>query len=416
MTRSAAHLLLILAGTIGTMVSTSVGQIAYQTPSQVLVDIVDAPQTPRVSLDPTHQWMLLQEVSDIPSIAELAQRELKLAGERINPNVRARSRRSHYVGLSFQHIQTGERREVKGLPQPTMINNVRWSPDGKMLSISCTISEQGTPARIEPWVIELETGEARRIADVRLNLCSSTPPRWLPDSSGLIAVLTTDKLGLEPVESPVPTGPRVESNDGKEAPTRTYQDLLKTEHDGNLFEYFFTGQVAQISIDGTVTNLGAPMMIWNLSVSPSGEYILASTIHRPFSYRVPASRFPRRIEVWDRAGKVVHQVAELPAQEEIPMAFGSVPTGPAFCHLASGRGCDARLGRGARRRRCTCRDGGARPRLRLGGSFRRHANYLSHLQHAIRRHPVGQRGLGFAERILVEGPDAANVEAATRPP
>ena len=44
--------------------------------------------------------------------------------------------------------------------------------------------------------------------------------------------------------------------------------------------------------------------------SPDGEYILVETIHRPYSYLVPTYRFPKRIEVWDTAGKVVHQIAD----------------------------------------------------------------------------------------------------------
>ena len=51
-------------------------------------------------------------------------------------------------------------------------------------------------------------------------------------------------------------------------------------------------------------------------------------LHRPFSYLVPASRFPRRIDVWDRDGKPVRTIADQPLQEEIPIAYGSVATGP----------------------------------------------------------------------------------------
>ena len=42
----------------------------------------------------------------------------------------------------------------------------------------------------------------------------------------------------------------------------------------------------------------------------------------------PWSRFPRRIEVRDRSGAVVHEVADLPLHEEIPIGRDSAPTGP----------------------------------------------------------------------------------------
>ncbi|MEM8681626.1 MAG: hypothetical protein AAGF97_19945 [Planctomycetota bacterium] len=305
-----------------------IGQIDYQVPSQALVDIVDAPRTPRFSIDPTHSWMLLQDVPDLPSIAELAQRELKLAGQRINPTTNSPSRRTFVNGLRLKHLTTGEEREVTGLPDPAYIGGVSWSPDGTKLAFHCTILQDGALHHVEPWMVDVDTGKARRVADTQLNLCARIPSRWLPDSSALIAVLVDDKQGLEPEATSVPSGPRVQSNDGRTAPARTYQDLLKTEHDGDLFEHYFTGQLAQLALDGTVTPLGSPAVIWNVSVSPSGEYLLVQTLDRPYSYRVPASRFPKRIEVWDRAGQVVHVLAELPAQEEIPMAFGSVATGP----------------------------------------------------------------------------------------
>jgi len=62
--------------------------------------------------------------------------------------------------------------------------------------------------------------------------------------------------------------------------------------------------------------------------SPNGKYILVKTLHRPFSYLVPASRFPYRIEIWDLEGNVVKQIADLPLAEEIPIAHDAVPTGP----------------------------------------------------------------------------------------
>jgi dipeptidyl aminopeptidase/acylaminoacyl peptidase len=43
---------------------------------------------------------------------------------------------------------------------------------------------------------------------------------------------------------------------------------------------------------------------------------------------VPAFRFPRRVEVWSTAGERVSRLADLPLHEEVPIAFGSVPTGP----------------------------------------------------------------------------------------
>ena len=62
--------------------------------------------------------------------------------------------------------------------------------------------------------------------------------------------------------------------------------------------------------------------------SPDGSHILVETFRRPFSYVVPYFRFPRRIEVWDRAGKLVKQIADLPLADAVPTDFDATTVGP----------------------------------------------------------------------------------------
>src|SRR5207247_80523 len=50
--------------------------------------------------------------------------------------------------------------------------------------------------------------------------------------------------------------------------------------------------------------------------------------HRPFSYTVPAYRFPNRIEIWSTTGNVVRQIADNPLADQVPTDFDAVPTGP----------------------------------------------------------------------------------------
>ena len=70
------------------------------------------------------------------------------------------------------------------------------------------------------------------------------------------------------------------------------------------------------------------MIRW-MDPSPDGRYLLLQTVQKPFSYSLQESSFPRRIEVWDlAANEPVHRVADLPLQDQVPVSFGSVPTGP----------------------------------------------------------------------------------------
>ncbi|MFQ6045448.1 MAG: S9 family peptidase [Gemmatimonadales bacterium] len=295
----------------------------YQVPSQVLVDIVDAPQTPAVSLDPANEWMLLMEVPSLPSIEELAERELRLAGLRMKPQINGRSRTRPYSGLSLMRVSDRMERDIEGLPANPRIENVRWSPDGEYVSFTNT-----TPDGIALWIVGVGSGEARRLTAPNLNLSMCCAPAWLSDSRTLVVTLVPQGRGPEPPAPRVPSGPVIQENVDKTAPARTYQDLLRNAYDEVLFEHYSTGQLALITIDGDARPLGEPGLIWDFDPSPDGEYILLQTLHRPFSYLVPAYRFPRRIEVVDTEGRQVHLVADLPLQEEVPVAFGSVPTGP----------------------------------------------------------------------------------------
>ncbi len=296
--------------------------VAYRTPDQVLVDIVDAPPTPAVRVGPDFEWMVLVQPPSLPSLAELAERELRIAGMRINPQINGRSRTSPYVGLSFMRMSDGAERAVTGLPENPRLENVQWAPNGQRIAFTHTTGDG-----IELWMADVASGKARRLTDPVLNLTAAGAPRWLSDSKTIICTLVPSGRGPEPEAPRVPAGPVIQENVGKTAPARTYQDLLKNAYDEALFEHYTTAQLAKVTVDGKISPLGAPGIVWGFSSSPNGEFLLVNTLHRPYSYLVPAYRFPRRVEVLDLDGNPVHLVADLPLQEEVPTAFGSVPTG-----------------------------------------------------------------------------------------
>lgn len=295
----------------------------YRTPSQVLVDIVDAPLTPSVSISPDHSWMLLMAQPSLPSIAELAEPELRLAGLRIKPRINGPSRSGYSTGLTVKHVVDLAERPVQGLPPEPRIQNLAWSPDGSTVAFTNT-----TDDGIELWVADVASGRARRLVGPRLDLTLADGPTWLADSKTLLVPLLPDARGPEPAAPRVPTGPVIQQNVGKTAPARTYQDMLHNPHDEALFAYYGTAQLARVTLDGRVTPVGGPGLLWNVEPSPDGHYLLVETLHRPFSYLVPASRFPRRLEVTDLDGRPVFQLADLPLMESVPVPFGSVPTGP----------------------------------------------------------------------------------------
>jgi dipeptidyl aminopeptidase/acylaminoacyl peptidase len=257
-----------------------------------------------------------------PSIAEVSAPELRLAGLRINPDNYGPSRGGSYDGLAFRELD-GTERPVSGLPTDPRITDVRWSPDGTHVAFLNTRED-----RIELWVLEVASGEARRLLDRPVNAAFyGAPYDWVDDQT-LVVRTVPEGHGAPPEAPGVPSGPVIQETTGEAAPARTYQDLLEDPHDEAVFEHYTTAQLVRVGLDGAGTELGEPDMIRSVQASPDGRYLLAETTHRPFSYLVPAYRFPTRIEVWDREGAVVHELADLPLQEQVPTAFGSVPIGP----------------------------------------------------------------------------------------
>ncbi|WP_409020316.1 hypothetical protein [Brevundimonas vesicularis] len=108
----------------------------YQQPPAPIAQILDAKPTPGVSVSPDARHILLMDRTNLPSIAELAEPMLRLAGYRINPrnNGPAASRMNWLTGLSFQSTDGGDARPVTGLPADVRLANVRWSPNGHQVA------------------------------------------------------------------------------------------------------------------------------------------------------------------------------------------------------------------------------------------------------------------------------------------
>ncbi|MEM8556922.1 MAG: prolyl oligopeptidase family serine peptidase [Bacteroidota bacterium] len=302
--------------------------LTYQTPAPELAQLVDAPASPVVSLSPDRTMMAVLERPGLPGIEEMAQPEIGLAGIRINPRLNAPGPTRIYSlrGLGFRAVDAeGDARPVTGLPENPRIRNIDWSPDGAYAAFTL---DRAT--HIELWVANVADGTAKQWIETPVNdAAPGAPFAWLPNSAGVVVRVIPDGRGTAPEEAVVPTGPVVRESTGEAAPARTYQDLLENAHDEALFEHYVTSQLVVAGLDGTTRMLGTPSLNIDLSPSPDGRFLLTETITPPYSYLVPWSRFPRTIVVHDLAsGDVVHTVAELPLAERIPIAFGSVRTGP----------------------------------------------------------------------------------------
>jgi dipeptidyl aminopeptidase/acylaminoacyl peptidase len=292
-------------------------------PPKVIVDILDAQPTPTVIVSPDRRTMALLDRHSMPAIAQLAEPIHRIAGTRINPKTNGRQQRTGSVfAITVKSIADGAERKIT-VPPNANIPGVSFSPNGKRLSFLNTKENA-----IELWVADTATGQSRLItATDRLNATGGDPVDWLKDGATILVQLVPAGRGPVPAEPRVPTGPNVQENHGKAAPAATYEDLIKTNHDEDLFEYYFTSQLATIdAATGRKTLIGKPGILENVTPSPNGEYILVSRLKRPFSRLVPMNGFPKEIEIWNRNGEVVKKIADLPSSEGVPI--NGVETGP----------------------------------------------------------------------------------------
>jgi dipeptidyl aminopeptidase/acylaminoacyl peptidase len=296
----------------------------YLEPVPELKAIVDAPRPPQVSLSPRRDLIALQQVPQLPSIALVAQPELKLAGLRLNPRSYSPSRFSFATDLWLMDVATGKESRIDGLPSPLSLASVSWSPDQKHLALNQLDPNTGSNTL---WLVDVSARKARRLLDQSLNTVTGGI-RWMPDSRHLLVHLRVGQGGAPQAEI-VPAGPNTQEVRGGGAvrQLRTFQDMLRNPSDERIFEHYLRVQPALVSVDGKVRNIGKPDLYMGLAPSPDGRHLLAQRIERPYSYVVPASFFPRRIEVLNLDGKVLHQVAKLPLFEGLPSGNDAVTTG-----------------------------------------------------------------------------------------
>ncbi|OFY57271.1 MAG: hypothetical protein A2V50_05380 [Bacteroidetes bacterium RBG_19FT_COMBO_42_10] len=297
--------------------------LKYQLPHDEIVKIVDAPVTPLVSISPDKTKILIIERPPIITISELSEEELRIAGLRINPATSGPSRQTYNKGFRIMNIDGTEIRGVKGLPLDPRLGSPEWSPDGSKFVFTNALT-----TGIELWVCDVESLEARKIAD-NVNMVFRNPISWLSDNKRIVYLITDPEKGNKSGRGQVPEGPVIQESLGEKGQTATFQDLLKDPVDEAIFEYFAKSQL--MVWDGTTSSkTGKPGMITSVSPSPDGRYLLVSIINRPFSYIVPWYNFPTTTQIWDTKGNIVKTLLEEPLVENEPRGYDMVLPGPRY--------------------------------------------------------------------------------------
>lgn len=283
---------------------------SYKTPPKDIADMLLAKKSPSVSVDDNATWMLLMESPNYPSVEELARPELKIAGLRINPANFAPSRQNFVSNLTLRNIASGKEYPITGLPNPLYAGSIRWSPSDKKIAFTNT-----TNNRVDLYIIDVATQKAMKINKSPLNTVMGTYS-WYDDNT-LLYQAAPKPASAAPVRPPVPKGPTIQENYGKATPRPTFQDLIRSPYDEQLFEFYATTQLIRNN-NGTETKINTPALYSQVQLSPDKKYLLLRTIKKPFSYTVPAGGFPAEVTIATIQGKPVRQLAVVPSQETAP--------------------------------------------------------------------------------------------------
>ena len=297
--------------------------VTYQKPSPQILALADYERAPSVNMDSKKEYMLLSYRNTYKTLDDLNQEEMKLGGLRVNPVTNISSTVTYINNLKIRKIKEKAEIQVKGLPENARITNISWSPNEKKIAFTNTTSKG-----VELWILDVATATATKITADNLNANLGNPFNWMKDNESLlIKVLPKSRPVLINNAKDLPNGPIVSSSDGSKSQNRTYQDLLKNKTDEANFDVLVTSELYKVTLSGSTTLFKNADIYAGESFSPDGNYLMITTIQKPYSYIVPLSRFPQKTTVYDLKGNEIKVVNEVPLTEIMPKGFSSVRKG-----------------------------------------------------------------------------------------
>ncbi len=312
---------LIVIALIITAAGSSFAQenLPFQKPPKEILDLVDYQRAPMVRMDSGKEYMYLLYRDTYSSLEQLSQEEMRLGGLRINPVTNISTTTNYFNNIKVRRVSDAKEIQVKNLPESPQIANVQFSPDEKIISFTNTTSKG-----VELWVVDIASAHASMIADANVNANLNNPYSWLKDSKRLLVrMLPLERPQLIDEKKDLPAGPIISLSDGRESQNRTFQDLLKNRRDEDNFDILVKSQLYIIDISGKAAMLKDAALYSGESISPDGNYVMISTIERPYSYLVPMNRFPQKSVVYDIEGNFVKEVNNVPLLEVIPRGYSA---------------------------------------------------------------------------------------------
>ena len=291
----------------------------YKIPPEVIKNLVEADPQPSLNLNNKGTLGIILRRDGYQSITDLAKDELRIAGTRLDPVRYTSSRMTYYKSFSILDVKSGSEIEVE-YPKNGKFSYFNWSPDEKKIAYTNT-----TDDGVELWVLDIETKKSTRLSDILINDINVKPFQWFNSSDEILISLRCNEK--KPVISKVPSGPIIQETNNQNAPSRTYQDLIKNKNEEILFEHYSCVSLVKISLDIKNISIVEKGMIKEYDLSPDNEFLMIKTIKKPFSYLVPYYRFPYNVKVINLLNGSSSLIAEIPIDEVRPKGFDATRSG-----------------------------------------------------------------------------------------
>ena len=293
---------------------------AYQQPSPAIREVLDAPALPKLLPSPNKQTLAMVEQRRFNSIDELARPTLRLAGLRFDAASNTPTPLVSVQRLRLRALLGADAPErIVELPPGGSFHSFAWSPDGQHFLL-----ERRTDSSNELWIGDVAGARLRIVPGLRLNsLLIQGEYAWL-NPRELVVLAQPERRGPAPRLRPQPV---VQESSAQASPERTYPDLLHSPEDEAQFEYHARAQLTVVELGSLIARpIGEPALYSSVSTVGDGQYLLTERLARPFSYQLTWEDFPTIVEVRQRNGRLLRELARMPLRQGV--AIDGVLAGP----------------------------------------------------------------------------------------
>ncbi|GBG26202.1 ADP-ribose pyrophosphatase, mitochondrial [Hondaea fermentalgiana] len=320
----------------------------YARPSEALERVLDIEEEPHLIEDPSARWSVVASYRALAfSVADISRPLVETGGLCFDPQLRTPHKALFAHAFTLRRLFSGDGPHaaggggrardqgaplglkedaehdgandvaVEGLPADAVgFRYFRWRRDGGKLAFAAKVPD-GDGFALRLFVVDLDSYLAQQnppksitarplLENRTLTAITNSPFRFLGDGASLLCMCAPENQGPPPAEETVPRGPNIKENlTTKNAPARTYQRLISSKRDEELFEYYTKAEVVLVQFGGNNTTFETVLeptrggaMIRSISLSPDKRHFLVSLTTKPFSWTLPYYKFAKKIEVW----------------------------------------------------------------------------------------------------------------------